>query len=245
MLRFRTVELIAERFGLLRHVMRYLQWDHGIQATDLLDRILSAVDSGDDRHPDLLWTFSYFDLFQTVPSGWRAFYRDLERFIADAYGIVDDPALQTVLEVQRALMPSHGRSLPEGIPLAHDYVAYYLGATEELYRSGHAGRPTQRLADHRPGTLHVTADPLDLCRTGVRIDGDPRDDLFENDFAIGANSAFELASPLMRLVPHVAFAAREAYDAVVPRRVGIEPEPEPEPPAGRTGLLRLRRAVRS
>lgn len=215
MMRLRNVEIIAERFGLLRHLMRYLQWDHGIEASLVLDRLIDLVEDQPTRFPTLTWTLNHFDLFQCTAVGWARFYDEVTDFVVEEYGIAHDSALATVMSVQRVLMAEPGRTFPVRVELPHDYVGYYRQATGELYRSGHATGAAQPLHTWGPGVLDVDGDPLGLCSEGLEIVDDPRDELFANDFVIGANSAFELASPLMRLMPHVAFAARDAYEALV------------------------------
>ena len=44
--------------------------------------------------------------------------------------MADDDALQTVLDVQHALLPSRDRVFPFEIDLAHDYVAWYQAMLE-------------------------------------------------------------------------------------------------------------------
>lgn len=244
MMRLRTVDIIAERFGLLRHVMRYLQWDHGIEATELLDLIVRTTHDHPDRHPALTATFGTFDLLQLPAIGWTRFYDEVADLVRSEHGI-DDDALDVVLTVQRHLMPVPGRALPVEVPLAHDYVTYYAEATAELWRTGHRSTPPRPLRAYPPGTLAVSGDPLGLCESGLQIAGDPRDPLFENDFAIGANSAYELASPLMRLLPHVAFEAREVYDAVTIERPPFTPDPTTDrrAPGGSRIPVEVRRRV--
>lgn len=226
MLRLRTVEAIVERFGLLRHVLRYLQWDHGIAAMDVVERLLDLAERDPLRLPTLSWVTTWFDHFQVPAVGWPSFYDEVRSFVVHDLGVPDDEVLACVLDLQCFLMPAPGRTFPCTIDLAHDYPGWYLAATEELHRSGRAAVPDRRLADTPPGRLTVTGDPLALCTVGVDIVGDPRDPLFENDFAIGANSAYELASPLMRLLPHVAFTAMEQYRTAVAPRAPYEPPPQ-------------------
>lgn len=220
MMRLRGMEIVAERYGVLRHVMRWLQWDHGIEATVLLDSLLELVLEDPTRLPLVSWTFEHFDLFQCPAVGWGPFYDEVWRYIVEDLEVVDTAGWETVRAVQMALMPEPGRRFPVTVRLAHDYVAYYRDATAELFASGRATLPSAPLRSWAPGSLVVSGDPLGLCTDGLTITGDPRDELFESDYLIGANSAYELASPLMRLLPHVAFAARDDYQRHVRSAVG-------------------------
>jgi len=200
----RTLEIIANRLGVLRHVGRFLQWDHGVPFLDLLERLLVVTADHPGRYPLLTWLVANFDLHPTAPVGWASFYDEVGRFVTDELGLDLDPRagdLATVLAVQRALMPSPERAFPHTVELAHDYVAYHRDATAGLTIDGRASTPSRPLADHPPGSLSVTGDPLGLCDTGLHFTGDSRDLRFEGDFAIGQNTANELESPLLALLP--------------------------------------------
>ncbi len=201
--RLRHVEAITERYGLLRHVMRHLQWDQDIPATRVMEALLDVTGRAPEEHPSLSWVVGYYDLFPVAPFGWAAFYRDVHRLVLEELGAQDGSALRTALAVQEFLMPRPGRRFPETLELEHDYVTYFHESTSELYRSGHAVAPTRRLAEHPPGTLTVSGDPLGLCTTGLEFWGDSRDETFEGDFQIGALAANELDSPLVRLLPGI------------------------------------------
>ena len=203
MLRLRKIDLIMERYGVLRHVLRWLQWDHDLPALDVLDHLIHTTTTHPDRYPHLTWLTNYFDLHPTAPTGWTAVYHDLQQHLTHEHGIQPDTALDTVLTLQHALMPTPGRTFPHTIQLPHDYPTYYRDATTTLYTTGHAGTPTTPLHHHPPTTFTITADPLHLCDNGLPLDGDSRDDANQGQFQIGATVAHELESPLMRYLPHV------------------------------------------
>ena len=201
--RLRHAEIITERYGVLRHVMRYLQWDHGIPATAVMEQVLSVAAGDGGRRPSIHWLFNYFDLFPAPPAGWSDFYREVHQLVCEDLGVADSDALRCVLAVQEFLMPAPGRRFPDRLELPFDYVAYYASATGELYGSGHASTPARRLEEHPPGVLVVEDDPLGLSREGLWFDGDSRGEVYEGDFQIGALACNELRSPLVRLLPRL------------------------------------------
>jgi len=200
MLRLRKVGVIAEQLGLLRHVLRYLQWDHDLLALDVLDRLRRTLADDPLRYPTVAWTFEYFDLHPTVAVGWSSFYDEIARFITDELGVEADSGLECVLTLQQFLMPSPGRALPEVITLAHDYVSYYRSATERLYVDGRPGTPSQRLVAHDPIEFTIEADPLELCSSGLTFGGESRDETMQGDFYVLIDAAYELLSPLTSTV---------------------------------------------
>ncbi|MBL8774592.1 MAG: B12-binding domain-containing radical SAM protein [Acidimicrobiales bacterium] len=202
MLTLRKMQVIADQYGVLIHVLRFLQWDHGVAATAVLDHLLDVVAGSPDRFPLLSWVFAYFDLHATVPVGWGAFYDEVGRLLEEDFGL--DPGasdVATVLAVQRALMPAPQRNFPDTVTLAHDYVAYHRDATAGLFATGHASGPDRPLRSHPQAELTVTGDPLHLCSGGLRFAGDSRDEAMLGQFWLGVGSSHELLSPLTRVAP--------------------------------------------
>ena len=221
MVRLRRLFTTTEVFGLLRHLLRWMQWDHDLVATDVMDAILTAADDEPERYPLLAWVVENFDLYPVAPVGWASFYLEVRRFLVDRYPILDDDvAFDCVLALQEMLMPAAGRQFPSTIELEHDYLAYYLGATESLFTSGQAGTPAKALRDHGPAPFTVRSDPLGLCTEGVTLLGDSRDEQDQGDFYLVSASAYELDSPLVRLLPHV---LREFPKATLDRVRALRP----------------------
>ncbi|WP_426574218.1 B12-binding domain-containing radical SAM protein [Aquihabitans sp. McL0605] len=204
MLALHTTEVIVERMGLLRHVLRFLQWDHGIPATEVIEALATMSDDDAVRLPILSWTLRTFDRFALPAIGWEAFTRDVRRFVLDDLGVEPSSALDAVLRLQAFLLPRAGRVLPAAIELEHDYVAYYAAAVRPLYLAGRAVAPTRRLADFGSAPFVVAGDPLSLCTEGLRFNGDASDPRLEADFHVGAIAANELDSMLLRRLPRLA-----------------------------------------
>jgi len=201
MLRLRKVDIICERLGLLRHVLRHVQWEHGIDATVVMDRLVDLAADGREAYPHLTWTLNYFDLHPVAPVSWSWFYRDVAAMLASEFGVARSSALDAVLALNQFLMPAAGRSFPDSIELEHDYLAYFRDATRGLIGSGHPTTPTRPLASYGPATFTVDGDPAGLCRSSVTFEGDSRNERMQGEFQIGSSMVFELQSPLARNLP--------------------------------------------
>jgi hypothetical protein len=235
MMRIRLLHNIFEHFGLLRHVLRHLQWEHGLAVMEVAERMCDTARARPDEYPLLNWVVRWFDLYAVPPLGWAPFYAEVRRFVERELGVVADSALDTVLTVQQFLMPEFGRPYPESIALRHDYLAYYTQATEELFREGQATGPARPLADHPAATFEVWGDPAGLGFWRMAPFDDSRDEWYVRPFWVG--SIFELDSPLTRNLPETRLAGtwrsideREAplaalrgelEDAVAPTPVAI------------------------
>ena len=87
MLRLRMVDVVCERLGLLRHLMRWMQWDHGVEATELMGHLLRIVDQTPERAPALSWVLRMFDLVPTVAVGWSQLFSEVEGILIDEFGV--------------------------------------------------------------------------------------------------------------------------------------------------------------
>ena len=201
MSRLRTIEVIVERLGVLRHVLRFLQWDHEVPAMIAIERLMRVTHDHPRRYPLLSWMVRYFSRYPVPPQGWHTLLEEAATFVVDEFGIARDSPFETVLALQELLLPAPGRTFPASIELRHDYLAYYRSATHDLFTTGAAGTPDRPLAAYGPATFTVAGDPLAVCTTGLRSSGDPDDEMLQNDFHIGATLAYELESPLLRVLP--------------------------------------------
>ncbi|MFN8050330.1 MAG: radical SAM protein [Acidimicrobiales bacterium] len=204
MLRLRRIFMAAEVYGVLRHLLRWLQWDHGLEATTVLDHLSDLTLAEPDRYPSLTWLVESFDLHPLPPAGWTSFYDDVRSFVVERLGIASsDTGLDCVLRVQQALMPTPGRALPATVALEHDYVGYYLDATVPLYGSSGRPEPVGLLTSRESGSLTVAGDPASLAVHGMDLSGDPRDIRHGSTYYVVNTTAHELDSPLLRLLPEV------------------------------------------
>jgi hypothetical protein len=152
---------MADGYAVLRYVLRYLQWDHGIAATDLVHALVHAVQADPARHPAITWLLRHFHQERMALGGWGLLYAEIGRLAADRFGVAMDSGFATALQVNELLLPRQGRRFPETHTLQHDFVRYF----ENHGRAREAAGP--RLADLAPGTLVVT-DPFGMCELDFR-----------------------------------------------------------------------------
>jgi len=202
MLRLRYAHAVFERFGLLRHIMRYAWWDHGIPATDIIQRAIDRSVETPDRYPLLNWTLRFFDFFPVPPLGWASFYEEVRRFLAEEFGLLPSSSFDTVMALQEFLMPEYDRELPATLELDHDYVAYYQDATRQLWIDGHATGAERPLADYGPKSFTIYGDPMYRNSVQMRVSRDPRNQTMTDEFWMSGH--FELDSPLVMNYAEVA-----------------------------------------
>jgi radical SAM superfamily enzyme YgiQ (UPF0313 family) len=217
MMRLRHAYTVFERYGLLRHVTRYLQWDAGLPATALIRRIMAVTAEEPERFPLLNFAMRYFDFYPLPPVGWSSFLEEVRRFLAEEHGIGASPGLDTVLAVQEALLPVRGRALPAVVPLAHDYAAYYADATRNLWFEGSATGAVAPLASYPAGELEVLADRTGRCSWAMRPTDDPRDETMNDTYWLSGH--MELDSVLVRNYPEIATGDYQGVALQVPEGV--------------------------
>ncbi|MGB3409623.1 MAG: radical SAM protein [Microthrixaceae bacterium] len=159
MAQLRLLYRAFDHFGILRHLLHFLEWEHGIRGVDLMDRINRTVNSDVGRYPLLSFVARQFDIYTAPPVGWDPFFDEVKDFLLDAYGIEADTALCTVLDLQKALLPFHGRKFPEVVTLDHDYSAYR--SDRLAIRRGQATE-VRPLKDYPPMTMEL-GDPGRVC----------------------------------------------------------------------------------
>ncbi|HWJ98325.1 MAG TPA: radical SAM protein, partial [Acidimicrobiales bacterium] len=219
MMRLRMAYRSFEHFALLRHVFRYLQWDHGIAEATVIERIEAVTAASPERYPLLSWVQGYFDMFLIPPFGWPPFFAEVATFVSEEFGIEDDAVLRTVFEVQMAILPEPNRTFPSTVHLDHDYVTWF-----EAHGRQRPDGP--RLGELPPGELVVTGDPCQCCVTGVGRQCDVRPhELIIAPFWAALH--WELDSPVQRIVPAVAVsnsASQQQDPAAGPGGPAADPE---------------------
>ncbi len=115
---------LFEDFGVLRQVSRYLRHTAGIREIDFYKGVLLDAQGAPDEWPTMAVAALRVPTFMGPPVSWALFFAELRRYLIERLGVPDDSGLDTVLRVQRALVPTHGRPYPQILELAHDYPAW-------------------------------------------------------------------------------------------------------------------------
>jgi radical SAM superfamily enzyme YgiQ (UPF0313 family) len=183
----------ADHFGILRLLLRHLQWEHGLRALDVLADLNDVVDSRGDRYPLLAFVARSFDVYTAPPVGWEPFYDEVAQFLQERYGLELSSDLADLLALQRALMPAHGRVFPEQVELLHDVEAYFADRRAERNELV-IRRPLRR---YPPAAITVR-DPGDICERNIKRNAFPgrRSATTGNLFWVGYD--WELDSPFVR-----------------------------------------------
>ncbi|NND44948.1 MAG: radical SAM protein [Xanthomonadales bacterium] len=145
---FRVFE-VADGYAVLRYVLRYLQWEHGIKALAFLHRVLDETTARPADWPAISWVMKFFTTDKILPGGWRGFYDEIAKLAHEAYGVARDSAFDTVLLANEMAMPDDTIDYPLTLPLAHDFVAWFRD------HNGQAVREVRPLSDYPPGEFTV------------------------------------------------------------------------------------------
>lgn len=203
MIRMRHAYTVFERFGILRHFTRYLQWDHDVEIIAFLRRIVEITEREPGRYPLLNWAMRYFDYFNVPPLGWRTFYQEVRRFAVEEFDVPLSAALESVLGLQAFLMPEVGRQFPDSLALRHDFFQYFQDRTRVLWAPQEEQPPYRHLDEYPSAVFTVYADPLARCSDGtLTVITDPRNEAMTDDFWMQGH--WEMDSPLVVNQPQVA-----------------------------------------
>lgn len=196
MMRLRMAYRSLEHFGILRHVLRYLQWDLKMPASEVLHEIETRVHDSPAEYPLLAWVLGYLDLFLIPPFGWPPFLSEVKGFLNKELGVAPSAELDTVIRVQEAVLPWQDREFPCTVDLDHDYVSWFNDNTND------PGWSTG-LDEYGPGHLTIRGDPLFRCHQALTRLADERPhELLASPFWTSLN--WEVDSPLERLVTETA-----------------------------------------
>jgi radical SAM superfamily enzyme YgiQ (UPF0313 family) len=189
MIRIRSMFQVVEKYGVLRHLMRYVRSETGAKEMMFVRDLWSAVEAEPQRWPITHFMLSSLWRFMLPPVSWKRLFEEIREFVV-AYGVADDDALTTVLEVQRALLPSRGRVFPETIDLPHDYAAWHAAMLDAKHDGHLADWETvvPKLRTFGPAPFTVT-DPTDVCTQEIGRSAE------DNTF-----SAWDIHSPVSRPV---------------------------------------------
>jgi len=125
MMSLNEIYVMAEGYGLLRYVVRFLQWEYDIDAKQFFLDVLETIRKAPDKYPLLTWAVRFFNKDKSMPQGWHPFYTQIKHFIKDTYHIVDDSGLETVLQINAGAMPDDALKYPIEIDIEHDFIRYF------------------------------------------------------------------------------------------------------------------------
>jgi radical SAM superfamily enzyme YgiQ (UPF0313 family) len=188
-LQFRRVYMLLENFGVLRQVARYVRHETGQREIDFYVGLARTVEADPERWPGLSFLVRGATGLLAPPASWGVLIDETRRYVVEVCGVADDPALDSVLAVQHALLPARERRFPESVPLAHDYAAWHADAMTAKRATRDWPAEVRPLRDYGPATFTVD-DPADVCSHGQGYDVDE-----------GLLDSWEMASPVSRPIP--------------------------------------------
>jgi hypothetical protein len=126
--------------------------------------------------------------YMVPPVSWRSFIDEIRDYLVHEIGIPPTSALDCVLAVQHALLPSPDRTFPHQVTLEHDYAAWHQNMLNVKQNGAGANWPhaVPHLHTYGPGTFEVD-DPQAVCEYG-----------FGMSLLFDADSDWELGSPVAR-----------------------------------------------
>lgn len=160
MMRLRSIYLMGENLSYLRYVMRFLQWDHGIEAVKFLDDLQAALSGQPQDFPKFADSFVFQNATVAVAhipesesfrvnsfSRLEDFYQAVKRFVCSRYGVPQDSAMDVAFQVNRAVLPDPTKSYPLTVELEHDFVSYI-----QDHRQGKG----YSLTEYGPGEMKIS-----------------------------------------------------------------------------------------
>jgi radical SAM superfamily enzyme YgiQ (UPF0313 family) len=186
--RYRLVFLLSENFGVLRQVSRFVRQEAELPEMDFYARLADDVDTQPSRWPTIAFTLNGMMNYMVPPVSWQSFVDEIGDYLVNEIGIPQSSALDCVLAVQHALLPSPDRSFPYKVILDHDYAAWHQEMLTVKQNGAGADWPSvaPRLSGFGPGVFEVE-DPQAVCEYG-----------FGMSLLFDADSDWELGSPVAR-----------------------------------------------
>ena len=166
--RLRLMFLLFENFGVLRQVSRFVHQETGLGEVELYERLRVDTERAPERWPMLRLLASVVPAIMSAPGSWQLVLDELREYLIEVVGLVPDDALESVLAVQLALLPAHGRLMPETLHLAHDYAAWcaaMIAVKESPARDEWTGL-VPRLREFPPASFTVS-DPDEAVRRAI------------------------------------------------------------------------------
>jgi radical SAM superfamily enzyme YgiQ (UPF0313 family) len=186
--RYRQVFLLSENFGVLRQVSRFVRHETKLPEMDFYARLADDVEAKPSRWPTISFALNGMMNYMVPPVSWRSFVDEIRDYLTTEIGIPAGSALDCVLAVQHALLPSPDRSFPYRVVLEHDYAAWHQQMLDAKQNGCGGDWPSlvPHLHTFGPGVFEVE-DPQSVCEYG-----------FGMSLLFDADSDWELGSPVAR-----------------------------------------------
>ncbi|MEJ7583616.1 MAG: radical SAM protein [Acidimicrobiales bacterium] len=164
MLKLREIYIMCENHGMLRQVSRFVRQEVGMREVDLYETLWKASLADRNRWPAMAFVFETGPSMMVPPVSWRLFIDELRTYLVEVLGLPGDGALESVLEVQHALLPTRNRPFPDVLELSHDFGAWHAAMIEAKDQGRLSDWPSivPRLRDMPPGQFPVD-DPMQVC----------------------------------------------------------------------------------
>jgi len=117
---------IADSFSILRYVLRYLRWDHGILPLNFIHKLHNEIQNDPYRYPTITYMSKVFQYYMSVPGGWHQFYNEVADFTQTMFGVKRNSGFNTVLHFNEMVMPDDALSYPLNVQLEHDFLTYFM-----------------------------------------------------------------------------------------------------------------------
>lgn len=179
----RQTYTLAYGHAMLKYLLYYLQIEYHLRALDVLHNLVDDLWDWRSRplrktimdlrgqRARLLWEILKLLAKQITKrpmyrAQWRRLYAEMATYICRRYGIARTSAMDTILDVQEALMPARDRVFPERLCLPHDLVAYVDQIRQAPNLQAYIASDPAPLHTYPPGELIIT-DPHNISAEAV------------------------------------------------------------------------------
>lgn len=117
---------IAEKATVLRYVLRYLQWEHGLPASELLHSLSRAIAAQPESFPAWLRPLDRPGVLAGVMESPEAFYGAVWRHVRATHGLaLESDADRAIFQLNAAVVPRRGARYPLLVESPFDVLRYF------------------------------------------------------------------------------------------------------------------------
>jgi hypothetical protein len=160
--RLRVFYTLAEDFGILRQVSRFIRQETGLREIDFYVGVLERTRAAPARYPAMALVANTTQHFMAPPVSWQFFIDELRHYVIDELGVTGNSALDTALAVQAAVLPSASRRYPDSLDLAHDWAAWWTEVMAQKRTGDPDWHPVVPRLDTFPPATFVVDDPFGI-----------------------------------------------------------------------------------